>query len=50
MTIIDDTYNANLESAVAALDYLNAFSGDGKKIFIFGDFNPSANFMSFDMG
>ena len=35
--VIDDTYNANLESAVAALDYLNAFSGDGKKIFIFGD-------------
>ena len=35
--VIDDTYNANLESAAAALDYLNAFSGDGKKIFIFGD-------------
>ena len=35
--VIDDTYNANLESTVAALDYLNAFSGDGKKIFIFGD-------------
>ena len=35
--VIDDTYNANLESARAALDYLNAFSGDGKKIFIFGD-------------
>ena len=35
--VIDDTYNANLESTVAAIDYLNAFSGKGKKIFIFGD-------------
>ena len=35
--VIDDTYNANLESTVAAIDYLNAFSGEGKKIFIFGD-------------
>lgn len=35
--VIDDTYNANLESTAAALDYLNAFTGDGKKIFIFGD-------------
>jgi len=35
--VIDDTYNANLESTLAAIDYLGAFSGDGKKIFIFGD-------------
>ena len=35
--IIDDSYNANLESTLAALDYLNAFSGSGKKIFILGD-------------
>lgn len=35
--IIDDTYNANLISSLAALDYLNAFSGDGRKIFVFGD-------------
>ena len=37
ITIIDDTYNANLTSSLAALEYLNAFSGAGKKIFIFGD-------------
>ena len=36
-TIIDDSYNANLESTLAALDYLNAFSGRGNKIFILGD-------------
>ena len=37
VTVIDDTYNANLTSSLAALDYLNAFSGNGKKIFVFGD-------------
>ena len=35
--IIDDTYNANLESTLAAIDYLSAFSGQGEKVFIFGD-------------
>ncbi|MDP6339456.1 MAG: UDP-N-acetylmuramoyl-tripeptide--D-alanyl-D-alanine ligase [Candidatus Marinimicrobia bacterium] len=37
ITIIDDTYNANLESTVAAIDYLKAFSGNGNRIFVFGD-------------
>ena len=37
ITIIDDTYNANLESCVAAIDYLMAFAGDGRKIVVFGD-------------
>ena len=37
ITVIDDTYNANLESTIAALDYLMAFGGNGRKIFIFGD-------------
>ena len=37
ITIIDDTYNANLVSSLAALDYLKAFSGNGKRIFVFGD-------------
>ena len=37
IAVIDDTYNANLTSSLAALDYLNAFSGDGRKIFVFGD-------------
>ena len=37
LIIIDDTYNANLESTIAAINYLKAFSGDGKRIFVFGD-------------
>jgi UDP-N-acetylmuramoyl-tripeptide--D-alanyl-D-alanine ligase len=37
ITIIDDTYNANIESTIAAIDYLKAFSGNGKRIFVFGD-------------
>ena len=37
VTIIDDTYNANLASSHAALEYLNAFSNNGRKIFVFGD-------------
>ena len=34
ITIIDDTYNANVESTLAAIDYLKAFSGNENKIFI----------------
>ena len=37
VTIIDDTYNANLTSSIASLEYLNAFSNEGRKIFVFGD-------------
>ena len=37
VTIIDDTYNANLASSLAAIDYLNAFSGNGRRILVFGD-------------
>ena len=37
ITIIDDTYNANLASSLAALEYLSAFSSDGRRIFVFGD-------------
>ena len=37
LTIIDDTYNANLESCVAAIDYLMAFAGNGRKIVVLGD-------------
>ena len=46
MTVIDDTYNANLTSSLAALDYLNAFTGNGRKIFVFGDMfelGPASN-------
>tara|TARA_S200000501_G_scaffold378888_1_gene444602 strand:- start:28406 stop:29746 length:1341 start_codon:yes stop_codon:yes gene_type:complete len=35
--VIDDTYNANLFSCLAALDYLKVLSGPGRKIFVFGD-------------
>ncbi len=37
VTVIDDTYNANLASSLAALEYLSAFSGNGRRIFVFGD-------------
>ena len=37
ITVIDDTYNANLISSLAALDYLKSFSGNGRRIFVFGD-------------
>ena len=37
ITIIDDTYNSNLESCSAAIDYLKAFSGKGRKIVVLGD-------------
>ena len=37
ITVIEDTYNANLESTIAAIEYLKAFSGNGKRIFVFGD-------------
>jgi UDP-N-acetylmuramoyl-tripeptide--D-alanyl-D-alanine ligase len=37
VTIIDDSYNANLNSSLAALNYLNAFKGEREKVFIFGD-------------
>ena len=37
ITVIDDTYNANLESCTAAIDYLMAFSGTGRKILVLGD-------------
>lgn len=35
VTVIDDTYNANLRSVLAALEVLAAYPG--KKIFVFGD-------------
>lgn len=37
LTVIDDSYNANLESTLAAIDYLNAIRGNGQRIFVFGD-------------
>ena len=37
ITVIDDTYNANLDSCIAAIDYLMAFSGPGRNILVLGD-------------
>ena len=37
ITVIDDTYNSNLESCSAAIDYLCAFSGVGRNIAVIGD-------------
>ena len=37
ITVIDDTYNSNLESCSAAIDYLKAFSGKGRNIVVLGD-------------
>lgn len=37
ITIIDDTYNANLESANSAIDFLSTFATTGKRYFVFGD-------------
>jgi len=37
ITVVDDTYNANLESCIAAIDYLIAFSGSGRNILVLGD-------------
>ena len=37
ITVIDDTYNANLVSVSAALDYLHDFNTSGRHILVFGD-------------
>ena len=43
ITIIDDTYNANLASSLASLDYLKAYSKNGRKVFVFGDMYELGN-------
>tara|TARA_Y100000590_G_scaffold441601_1_gene568586 strand:+ start:169 stop:915 length:747 start_codon:yes stop_codon:yes gene_type:complete len=37
VTAIDDTYNANLTSTLAAIDYLFSIPSSGKRHFVFGD-------------
>jgi len=37
ITVIDDTYNANLESSLSAIDFLLKYSPDRRKFIIFGD-------------
>ena len=37
VTIIDDTYNANLESTLSAIDFLSNYQTNGNRYFIFGD-------------
>ena len=42
MSIIDDSYNANYESMIAAINYLNTF--DNYKIIIFGEIGELGKF------
>jgi len=37
ITVIDDSYNANYSSTLAAIEYLATYPNEGKKIFVFGD-------------
>ncbi len=37
VTVIDDTYNANLASVSAAIDFLKNFQTSGRRILVFGD-------------
>ncbi|MEE9189720.1 MAG: UDP-N-acetylmuramoyl-tripeptide--D-alanyl-D-alanine ligase [Candidatus Neomarinimicrobiota bacterium] len=37
ITVIDDTYNANYKSVVAAIEFLKGYAGNGRRLFIFGD-------------
>ncbi|MFQ5675156.1 MAG: glutamate ligase domain-containing protein, partial [bacterium] len=37
LVILNDTYNANPESTLAALQVLHTFPSPGKKVFVFGD-------------
>ncbi|MEE8341573.1 MAG: UDP-N-acetylmuramoyl-tripeptide--D-alanyl-D-alanine ligase [Candidatus Neomarinimicrobiota bacterium] len=37
ITVIDDTYNANYSSTVAAIEHLAKYQAKGRSIFIFGD-------------
>jgi UDP-N-acetylmuramoyl-tripeptide--D-alanyl-D-alanine ligase len=36
-TIIDDSYNANLQSTIAAIDLLTSLQGNGRRVLVFGD-------------
>ncbi|RMF07941.1 MAG: UDP-N-acetylmuramoyl-tripeptide--D-alanyl-D-alanine ligase [Candidatus Neomarinimicrobiota bacterium] len=37
LTVINDTYNANVESTRTALEFLRSYPSRGRKIFVFGD-------------
>lgn len=37
ITVIDDTYNANLVSALAAVEFLFSFPGTGRRVVVFAD-------------
>ncbi len=43
MTVIDDTYNANYISTIAAIEHLALYSTKGRRIFIFGDMAELGN-------
>ena len=42
MSIIDDSYNANYESMIAAINYLNTF--ENNKIIVFGEIGELGKF------
>lgn len=42
-TVIDDSYNANLQSTISAIDFLKDYNGTGRKILIFGDMKELGN-------
>lgn len=37
ITVIDDTYNANYNSTLAAIEHLSQYQTKGRRIFVFGD-------------
>jgi UDP-N-acetylmuramoyl-tripeptide--D-alanyl-D-alanine ligase len=43
ITVIDDTYNANYKSTVAAIEHLTSYPTEGRRIFVFGDMAELGN-------
>lgn len=43
ITVIDDTYNANYNSTLAAIEHLALYSSEGQRIFVFGDMAELGN-------
>lgn len=43
ISVIDDTYNANYKSTVAAIEHLTSYPTEGRRIFVFGDMAELGN-------